>query len=44
MPIFGRLFDRGDYGTAYLLAAASPAVGCLSWLAARRFTGSDPLP
>jgi ACS family hexuronate transporter-like MFS transporter len=34
MPIFGRLFDRGEYRTAYALAAAAPAVGWLFWLAA----------
>ncbi len=35
MPIFGRLFDRGEYGTAYALAASAPAVGWLLWLAAK---------
>lgn len=29
MPPFGRLFDRGQFGEAYVLAALSPVVGCL---------------
>jgi ACS family hexuronate transporter-like MFS transporter len=31
MPVFGRLFDRGAYGTAYGLAATAPVVGWLLW-------------
>jgi ACS family hexuronate transporter-like MFS transporter len=34
MPLFGRLLDRKEYGTAYALAAAAPALGALLWLAA----------
>jgi MFS transporter, ACS family, hexuronate transporter len=34
MPVFGRLFDRGMYGTAYGIAAAAPVVGWLLWRAA----------
>lgn len=33
MPVFGRLFRRGSYGTAYALAAAAPVVGWLAWRA-----------
>jgi ACS family hexuronate transporter-like MFS transporter len=33
MPAFGALFDRGDYTTAYALAALSPLVGSLGWQA-----------
>jgi ACS family hexuronate transporter-like MFS transporter len=36
MPVFGRLFDRGAFGTAYAIAAASPIVGSLAWLALTR--------
>jgi ACS family hexuronate transporter-like MFS transporter len=39
MPLFGRLFDRGAYGRAYLLAAALPACGAVLW---RVFAGSAP--
>jgi ACS family hexuronate transporter-like MFS transporter len=35
MPIFGWLFDRGQYGTAYAIAAAAPATGWLCWRAAK---------
>lgn len=38
MPIFGRLFDRGEYSLAYGLAAAAPVVGWLGWVAARGAT------
>ena len=31
MPFFGRLFDRGAFGTAYAIAAGAPAVGWLAW-------------
>jgi ACS family hexuronate transporter-like MFS transporter len=31
MPLFGRLFDRGAYGRAYLLAAALPVCGAVLW-------------
>jgi ACS family hexuronate transporter-like MFS transporter len=31
MPVFGRLFDAGAYGTAYAIAAAAPVVGWLAW-------------
>jgi ACS family hexuronate transporter-like MFS transporter len=31
MPAFGRLFDRGAYGTAYEIAAAAPVLGWLLW-------------
>jgi hypothetical protein len=37
MPVFGRLFDRDEYGTAYALAAVSPTIGYFLWLAARSF-------
>ncbi|HZU85221.1 MAG TPA: MFS transporter [Polyangiaceae bacterium] len=38
MPVFGRLFDRRAWGTAYALAAVAPVAGWLAWraLAARR--------
>jgi MFS family permease len=32
MPIFGRLFDRHDYQSAFLIAALFPVVGYLGWL------------
>ena len=32
MPIFGRLFDRHDYQSAFLIAALFPAAGYLGWL------------
>jgi MFS transporter, ACS family, hexuronate transporter len=35
MPVFGRLFDLGDFRTAFALAAACPPIGWLIWLAAR---------
>jgi MFS transporter, ACS family, hexuronate transporter len=31
MPLFGRLFDRGDYGVAYAIAASLPMFGWLGW-------------
>jgi ACS family hexuronate transporter-like MFS transporter len=33
MPMFGRLFDQGRYGSAYLLAALCPITGFALWLA-----------
>ena len=36
MPFFGRLFDRSDYATAYVLAAAAPVVGWALHRALRR--------
>jgi MFS transporter, ACS family, hexuronate transporter len=36
MPVFGRLFDRGDFRTAFAMAAACPPTGWLVWLAATR--------
>jgi ACS family hexuronate transporter-like MFS transporter len=42
MPIFGRLFDRSQYGTAYTVAAAAPAVGWICWLAARSGASRRP--
>jgi MFS transporter, ACS family, hexuronate transporter len=36
MPVFGRLFDRGHFRTAFTMAALSPAIGWLTWLAASR--------
>jgi ACS family hexuronate transporter-like MFS transporter len=33
MPLFGRLFDQGRYGSAYLLAALCPMAGFALWLA-----------
>jgi ACS family hexuronate transporter-like MFS transporter len=38
MPAFGRLFDRGAYGSAYAIAAGAPMAGWLLWRALR---GSD---
>jgi ACS family hexuronate transporter-like MFS transporter len=35
MPTFGRLFDRGEYRSAYAIAALSPLVGSLLWLLLR---------
>ena len=32
MPIFGRLFDRHDYQSAFLIAALFPVAGYLGWL------------
>jgi ACS family hexuronate transporter-like MFS transporter len=43
MPIFGRLFDRDEYRTAYVVAACAPAVGWLLWLAATFLTRWLPL-
>jgi len=34
MPIFGRLFDRHDYPTAFAVAAGVPCAGALAWLLA----------
>jgi ACS family hexuronate transporter-like MFS transporter len=34
MPVFGRLFDRGDYRAAFAMAAACPPIGWLLWLTA----------
>jgi ACS family hexuronate transporter-like MFS transporter len=31
MPTFGRLFDRGEYRTAYAIAALSPLAGAVFW-------------
>jgi ACS family hexuronate transporter-like MFS transporter len=39
MPVFGRLFDRSEYSTAFVVAAAAPAVGWGCWLAAHRALG-----
>ncbi len=36
MPVFGRLFDRNDYGAAFVVAAMAPSIGWLGWNAARR--------
>jgi ACS family hexuronate transporter-like MFS transporter len=33
MPVFGRLFDRGQLGTAFAVAALAPAVGWVVWMA-----------
>jgi ACS family hexuronate transporter-like MFS transporter len=35
MPLFGKLFDRGAYGDAYLLATAAPLVGWALWRGAK---------
>jgi ACS family hexuronate transporter-like MFS transporter len=32
MPIFGRLFDRHDYQSAFLIAALFPVAGYFGWL------------
>jgi ACS family hexuronate transporter-like MFS transporter len=42
MPMFGRLFDRGAYGSAYAIASAAPVLGWLLWrlAASRRMTDS----
>ncbi len=32
MPLFGRLFDQGAWGSAFVLAAVIPAAGFLFWL------------
>jgi ACS family hexuronate transporter-like MFS transporter len=39
MPLFGRLFDRGEYRAAFAIAAAAPALGWLAWRVAK----ADPL-
>lgn len=31
MPLFGKLFDLGHFGAAYVLAALCPACGWLAW-------------
>ncbi len=31
MPLFGRLFDRSAYGTAYAIAAGAPVLGWIGW-------------
>jgi predicted MFS family arabinose efflux permease len=31
MPLFGRLFDRAQYDTAFVLAAVFPVIGFLLW-------------
>ena len=36
MPLFGRLFDRGQFRTAFAVAASAPAIGWLAWLTATR--------
>jgi ACS family hexuronate transporter-like MFS transporter len=43
MPLFGRLFDRGEYGAAFAIAACAPAIGWLAWRAATR-SRRDALP
>lgn len=44
MPIFGRLFDRGHYGAAYVLATGAPVAGWLAWtaLSTPMRSGQDP--
>jgi MFS transporter, ACS family, hexuronate transporter len=36
MPIFGRLFDRAQFRTAFAMAALSPTIGWLLWIIATR--------
>ncbi len=36
LPLFGRFFDGGRYGQAFLLAACAPPVGWLLWSASTR--------
>ena len=36
MPLFGRLFDHGEYRTAFALAAGAPAIGWFAWRAATK--------
>lgn len=31
MPLFGRLFDRGEYRAAYVIAALCPLAGAVGW-------------
>jgi ACS family hexuronate transporter-like MFS transporter len=40
MPIFGRLFDRGAFQTAFCIAALAPPIGWLITLAATRARGT----
>jgi ACS family hexuronate transporter-like MFS transporter len=42
MPIFGRLFDRGEYGVAYAITAGAPAFGWLIWRALARMGALGP--
>jgi ACS family hexuronate transporter-like MFS transporter len=48
VPLFGRLFDRQAYGTAFALAAAVPVLGFAVWVAIHRTRGdvaiSDRVP
>jgi hypothetical protein len=37
MPLFGRLFDRGDYAVAYALATSAPILG---WAIRRAVLGA----
>ncbi len=36
MPLFGRLFDRGEFRGAFAMAAGAPPVGWLLWMLSRR--------
>jgi MFS transporter, ACS family, hexuronate transporter len=42
MPLFGRLFDRHAYATAFAVAAAAPVLGFAAWSAIHRPPGSGP--
>jgi ACS family hexuronate transporter-like MFS transporter len=44
MPVFGRLFDRGSFGAAYLLATGAPIVGWALWRWSRTFTAASARP
>jgi ACS family hexuronate transporter-like MFS transporter len=39
MPIFGRMFDQGQYGLSFQIAALFPVAGYLLW---RAFSGPEP--
>jgi ACS family hexuronate transporter-like MFS transporter len=43
MPVFGRLFDRGDFRAAFAMASVMPPIGWLLWLASRRVIEPDAL-
>jgi ACS family hexuronate transporter-like MFS transporter len=38
MPVFGRLFDRGEYGLGFSTAAVAPLLGVLAWIGIHRLT------
>ena len=40
MPLFGRMFDRHEYATAFWIATAVPVLGWAGWMALSKGTGT----